>query len=353
MDDYAHNAFTSICQWRDRWWLAHRVARTHGIVPPGHIQLWLKTPDRVWDAWGRFEYPHGDLRDPKLIPTDEALYLMAGVYLPHPAREAGAEGLSKQSHENLLHTVLCYTTDGATWSPWVPILRPQYWGWSVLRVAETWACVAYHCGQPGEPQSLVLWTGKSLLKLAPLGTIYEGMSQEREGRTRPAPYRYPSLLPSEAMLYPPTPRTIGCLVRTGTQMEVGVSSATSHFQDWRWSPIALEPESHHHTTSAAVLHPSGLLQTPQGWLLAARHCAPVFLTPGTVERHTYSTRLYHLQGRVAEEVLRLPSQGDCAYAEVCQGPAPETVLVSFYSQGTAPALLPRTSVAVATVHIED
>lgn len=354
-DNSHHSAFTSICQWRGTWYVAYRVARTHGIVPPGFLQVCqsASAAPHTWYPQAQLTHPVGDLRDPKLIPTEEALYCLAGVYLAHPAREGGPHSLSNSSHENLLHTLLCYTTDGATWSPWVPILRPQYWGWSVIRLGDVWVCAAYHCGQPGEPQSLVLWTGKSLLTLAPIGTMYEGMSQEREGRGKAALYRYPSLHPSEAILYHPTPRTLGCLVRTNAQMEVGVSHASSSFQDWRWSPLALEVKAQHRTASPAFLHPSGLLQTPQGWVLAARYCQPVFRTHTIVERYSYSTRLFHLEARVAREILVLPSAGDCGYAEICQGPAEHSYLVSFYAQTAVPSSLPRAAVSVATVRLED
>jgi hypothetical protein len=354
--DGQHNAFTDLCQWRGEWFCAYRTAQSHGITPPGHLVVCtaarLQTDGALgdWKTTGFFTYrdgarPCADLRDPKLIPSDEALYLLCGAYLPHPAHQH-FQGLSAHPADNILQTMLTYTTDGKTWAPLTPILRPNYWGWSVVAGEHAYYLATYHTGRATETSSIVLWTGHALLNLTPFATIYDGANLAKDGET----YEYADWTPSEPVLYCPTPDTLACCVRTEGTMALGVSRAP--FQQWRW-----------HTTTRA-LHPSAVLGTKHGWLLAARETpaaqsyqgSRAAVAAGHAPRASM-TGLYALQGQRVTQLLRLESAGDTGYAGLAPGPTPDTVLLSYYSQhrtlhtgrfGTTP---PGADVYVATIHL--
>src|SRR5712664_4078956 len=125
-----HNAFTDICQWRGKCYCAYRVASTHDIVPPGHINIQCSEEPGYWSDYHSLQHPVGDVRDPKFIVDRDVLWCMCGVYLP----SGGRHELSSNPEENIIQTHIAYTTDGDTWSSLAPIMRPNYGGWSALKL---------------------------------------------------------------------------------------------------------------------------------------------------------------------------------------------------------------------------
>lgn len=76
-----HNAFTHLVEWRGNLYLVFRTGKNHVSVD-GEITL-LCSPDRgiTWEHVRSFPSPtNKDFRDPKLLPTPEALYLHAFDY---------------------------------------------------------------------------------------------------------------------------------------------------------------------------------------------------------------------------------------------------------------------------------
>lgn len=348
--DGRHNAFTDLCQWRGTWYCAYRVAQTHGITPPGTLAVQGCHPHDPadWQQVGRLALDGADLRDPKFVPSDEALYLFCGAYLPHPAHRT-FQGLSAYPGDNLIQTMLTYTADGQAWAPLTPILRSQYWGWSVVVTENAYWLAAYHTGRATESASIVLWNGRSLFDLSPYATIYDGADNTMDGGT----HRYASWSPSEPVLYVPAPETLACCLRTTGVMALGVSRAP--YQDWRWH------------VRQDTLHPSAVLATQHGRLLAARELRGMetsrraqtarprrTLPPAAPE---ITTALFQLQGQRVTRLLTLESAGDTGYAGLAHGPDPDTVLVSYYSsheyirQGCFGVTLPSSNVYVATVRL--
>lgn len=360
-----HNAFTDLCRWRGDYYVAFRQAYSHGIMPHGviTIMLWDGTvPKRPqWHKSGALAHPIGDCRDPKFLATDTALYLSCGIYLPMPPHTI----LSEVAAENLLMTHVSFTTNGADWAPLRPILRPNYWGWShaVSDTRATHLCASYHVGIAGETSSsIVLWAGSTPLRYGVHGVIYDGASHVRDH----GEYRYAHAIPSEPVLYQPGPSLLACCLRTERSMEIGIAS-TPYQDQWRW------------WDTKELIHPSAILHTPQGWLLAGRSLEPVYdMTakavkdrmrlqkafpdlPATALRtplyHDTATALWHVEAQHVTPVLTLPSGGDTGYAGLCAGRKPGEYLVSYYSQhdyqdASSVTALPSADVYLATISVE-
>lgn len=355
--DTYHNAFTSITYWNKCTFIAYRTALSHGIVPPGKVVIsegwednFSKEQSHGWASLSHTEITHpiGDVRDPRFITTEEALYCVVGVYLPNPA---GGEPykLSPSPQDNILQTHITHSTDGDTWSPLVPILRPGYWGWSVVSGENRWYMASYHTHLVGQSQSIHLDTSPGLLAgWSPWGCIYDGASLAMDGER----FRHVYTLPSEPVLYHVDDTTLGCCVRTEKGMAIGVSRVP--YQEWRWW---------HHRHSAYYVHPSAVLQTPHGFLLAAREIGHDRIPGATLKdarqtRTIYRTSLYHLFGQTLTKVLTLPSELDTGYAGLCATDEEGVYDVSYYTQAVSNVherfgvVLPGAEVRVARIRVE-
>lgn len=332
-----HNGFPSICQWRGNWYLAYRQAATHDITPKGCVTVMggEQSPPGSALLWERaisvIEHDVGDVRDPRLIPSDDALFMMCGVYVPQYGQT-----LSADSTQNIIQTMMTYTTDGWTWAPLRPVLRPNVWGWSAIEGPHSFITAAYRCGKRSETHSIELYGGTTPLEQVPLGVIYDGSSID----TR-------SYLPCEPVLYEPAPDTLACLVRTEGQMVIGVASYRN-LRDWRWWNVTPSKNS--------FLHASSVIHTKHGWLMVAR-CLYETKTK-TRTRVDFSTRLYTLQGQRAKELISLASEGDCAYGSLCAGVNEDEYLVAYYSahkyfkKGTYGTTLPAADIWLTTVRVD-
>ena len=361
----AHHAFTSLVQWRDAWYCAYREAPSHGITPPGHLVVHTLTPPlRTNTTHGRgpwtladtptwathqittLAHPVGDVRDPRLIVTDEALHLLCGVYLPD-ARHQHWHGLSEHATSNILVSHVAHTTDGVTWSPLRPILAPNHWAWGAIVMEKLWWVASYSMGTVHDTATtLTLSAGVDPWHLVYCATLYDGASLERSGDD----FCFPHRLPSEPVLWQPAPDILACAVRTEGGMDSGISQYP--YARWRW-----------HNTQRP-LHPSAILHTPYGWLLAARAVRTTQDTSLRVNRDpdaperlltrtSWHTTLHQLSPgfHVPQPLLTLPSFGDTGYAGLCAGPTPDTVCMSWYGQ-PQDSQLPGAQVSVATIRVE-
>ncbi len=320
------NGFTTLCRWHDRYWLAYRAAPSHTIVPPGRIVIMTSDDGQRWHEAATLGAPQRDYRDPRWIVADDMLYLMLGAYVPSPHLAMDdLHGLSTMSGDNQIWTVITGTRDGQTWTPLRPILRPNHWGWSAVRLTNrVWVLASYDTGVLESCNTLTLWEGTPSSRWRHRGILYDGGAMDIEDGA----FRFSASHPSEPVLYRPTPQTLGCCVRTTTTMLLGTWSPG---HAWRWQ------------NTGRWLHPSAIMETPQGWLLAARE---IIHTQG--QGHTTSgdaatwtdaeahATLWHLHGNRLTRVAILESGGDCAYAGICAGKRLDNYLVSYYSSHDAP-----------------
>ena len=315
-DDGWHNAFTDLTWWRGQLWCAFRRAVTHGITPPGTIQILAGSPTATdWTLRHELTLPQTDLRDPRFLSTPDALYCLLGAYHPRP----GARCLSSNAAENTIQTYVTWTRDGHQWAPVHPILRPNYWGWSSILVSrrgqQTLLYVAaYHTGMTHtETSSIVLFVGYGYTTLVPVATIYDGANHATD--------EAPHYRPAEPVLFRTASGALGCCVRSEGSMDLGIGRFPYQAADWRWQD------------TRRLMHPSATITSPYGTLLVGRHVPP----PQRATRDAASPQvgLWRLMGRGAEPLARFPSYGDCAYAGLVAMPEPDTYLLSYYTQAPA------------------
>ena len=334
-----HSAFTSIARWKGTYYLAYRSAQHHGITPPGEIHI--LTSDRparahTWTLTEHLAHPEKDFRDPRLVATPDYLFMICGAYVPSPHLQY-VHGLSAMSGDNQIWSYFIYTRDGRTWSQPHPMLRPNAWAWSAaVTQGGMWCMASYDVGAMESCNTITLWGGTPMRGFQHRGVMYDGGNLEKDDSA----YRYTASMPSEPVLYQPTPETLACCLRTGTTMLLGV---VRHGLPWRWEETGLR------------LHPSAILRTQYGWLLAARELVPVYKRavrgkPQEIERYDTSVTLWAVQGNRFAKVLTLEGSGDCGYCGMCEGEKPGDILVSYYASDKAP--VPCADVFVAQVRVE-
>ena len=85
-----HNAFTSVTNWQGQNFVAYRQALSHGIIPKGvvYVLAYDIEDDDSYEKTniGIFAHPEGDVRDPRLIATEEAPVSYTHLTLPTTSR---------------------------------------------------------------------------------------------------------------------------------------------------------------------------------------------------------------------------------------------------------------------------
>ncbi len=118
-DAGAHNAFTDLIRWRDRWYCTFREGNEH-VGGDGRIRVLVSTDGQTWTSAAPVGETGIDLRDPKLsITPDGRLMIVAGgsVY-------EGKRYLGRQPR-------VTFSPDGITWSAPQRILEEGDWLWRV------------------------------------------------------------------------------------------------------------------------------------------------------------------------------------------------------------------------------
>ena len=118
-DGGAHNAFTDLIRWRDRWYCTFREGDAH-VGGDGRIRVLVSTDGERWTSAALVGETGIDLRDPKLsITPDDRLMIVAGgsVY-------EGKRYLGRQPR-------VMFSRDGTTWSDPERVLEEGDWLWRV------------------------------------------------------------------------------------------------------------------------------------------------------------------------------------------------------------------------------
>jgi hypothetical protein len=119
-DRAAHNAFTDLIRWRDRWYCTFREAEAH-VGGDGKLRVLESTDGKAWAPVGLVEEAGIDLRDPHLSVTpDDRLMIVAGgsVY------RGGRTLLGRQPRVE-------FSKDGRTWTRPQRVLSEGDWLWRV------------------------------------------------------------------------------------------------------------------------------------------------------------------------------------------------------------------------------
>lgn len=118
-DAGAHNAFTDLIRWRNRWFCTFREAEAH-IGGNGRIRVLTSTDGDTWTSAALVAEPGIDLRDPKMsITPDDRLMIVVGgsVY----------EGTTYKGRQPRV----LFSSDGRSWGGPERILAEGDWLWRV------------------------------------------------------------------------------------------------------------------------------------------------------------------------------------------------------------------------------
>ncbi len=136
-----HNAFTDLCWFNHRIYLAFRSCPDGHMVHPTSCIIILCSDDKgtSWKEVHRFSVHHRDTRDPHFLVFKNRLFVLTGTWY------SGATTLPREDYDLNLHLGYCaWSDDGATWHS--PIMLEGTFGHYIWRAA-TFGDKAYLCGR--------------------------------------------------------------------------------------------------------------------------------------------------------------------------------------------------------------
>ena len=119
-DAGAHNAFTDLVRWQDRWWCTFRESAGH-VGGDGAIRVIVSNDGAKWESVAFLTEKDVDLRDPKLTVTPGGKLMLncgGSVYL-------GTKELKGRRSR------VMFSSDGRTWTLPQKILNEGDWLWRV------------------------------------------------------------------------------------------------------------------------------------------------------------------------------------------------------------------------------
>ncbi len=264
-DGGAHNAFTDLIRWRERWYCTFREADDH-VGGDGRIRVLVSSDGETWSSAALVGEAGIDLRDPKLSMTpDDRLMMVAGgsVY-------EGKRYLGRQPR-------VMFSQDGATWSAPQRVLEEGDWLWRV-----TWhAGRAYGMSYKALPGPSTEWA-------LTLVSSADGRAFERV-TTLAVPGR-----PNETTLrFMPDGEMVALVRREAGDRLAWVGRSRAPYTTWTWRE-----------TTHQVGGPN-FIRLPDGALWASGRSYPG--GPKTVVARMTLDGGY-------EPVVTLPSGGDTSYA---------------------------------------
>ncbi len=133
-----HNAFTDLCRFRGRIWLAFRSCPNgHGVHPTSSIIVLSSDDGREWSPAFRFSVPKRDVRDPHFLVFRDKLFVYTGAWY---CGDSSPKSYDMNQHLGFA----AWTEDGKTWQG--PEMLEGTYGHYVWRAA-TFGDKAYLCGR--------------------------------------------------------------------------------------------------------------------------------------------------------------------------------------------------------------
>ncbi len=271
----AHNAFTDLIRWRDRWWCTFREADDH-VGGDGAIRILTSTDGARWESAARLTEAGIDLRDPKLSVTPAGKLMLncgGSVY--------GGTKILKSRQSRVL-----FSDDGRAWSAPTPVLTQGEWLWRV-----TWHNgIAYGAAYDSKTASNAPSGPEWLLNLykSTDGVAWDLVKKmEVTGR------------PNETTLRFEPDGTMLMLVRREGDDRMGhIGRAKPPYQSWTW-----QATNHRFGGQNALRLPSG------AWLVGTRDYTGI--TKGSAGSRTMLGQLLP-DGKIAT-LATFPSDGDTSY----------------------------------------
>lgn len=137
-DNGEHNAFTDLCRFQNRIYLAFRSCpQGHGVHPTSSIIVMSSRNGREWKQVHRFSVPLRDTRDPHFLVFNDRLFVYTGTWYCGKSSPR-----SRDINEMLGYAV--WTEDGTKWHG--PAMLEGTYGHYVWRAA-AFGGKAYLCGR--------------------------------------------------------------------------------------------------------------------------------------------------------------------------------------------------------------
>lgn len=271
-DQGAHNAFTGLTRFQDRFYCVFREASAH-VSPDGKVRVLSSADGAAWEATALIALDGFDLRDPKIIvqPDGKTLAINGGA--------AVREGNQQSTEE---HSFVSFSTDGKAWSKPEWVAGVNQWLWRVTWFGGKAYGVAYTSGPDSRDKSGY----KTVLYASGDGKAY----------TPIVPELFQENGPTEATLRFTEDGTCYCLQRRdGKQLNTALlGTSKPPYTEWQWKDLG------------RYFGGPDFIQIPSGlWIAAGR----IFTENGAV---TALCTLDTANG-VLQPVLNLPSGGDCSY----------------------------------------
>jgi hypothetical protein len=307
-DAGAHNAFTDLIRWRDRWWCTFREADAH-VGGDGAIRVITSTNGTTWESAARITEAGIDLRDPKfsVTPAGKLMIVCGGSVYEGTRKLKG-----RQSR-------VLFSDDGRAWTPPQRVLAEGDWLWRVTWHEGVAYGAAYRSGlaggsTPGPEWTLAIYRSSDALKWT--------LVKETGIRGRP----------NETTLRFDRDGTMIALVRREAEGMMGyVGTARPPFTEWKWQE------------SNFRFGGQNFIQLPdRRWIVASRDHTS--LPPGTKGAQTMVAQL-ETNGHLTR-LATLPSGGDTSYPGLVWHDG--VLWVSYYSSHEG-----KTSIYLARVKLRD
>ena len=114
----AHNAFTDLLRFKDRWYCVFREGTAH-VSPDGALRVIVSADGEKWESIALIESPTYDLRDAKITVTPDGRLMLNGAGMI--------------ADDKVRYYSLCwFSSDGGhTWDKGRQIGDPGFWLWRI------------------------------------------------------------------------------------------------------------------------------------------------------------------------------------------------------------------------------
>lgn len=146
-----HNAFTDLIRFEDRWWCTFREATGHNNSI-GMIRVIVSDDGDSWTSTALLSEDSIDLRDPKIsiMPDSRLLLLMGGTSLQNNVKVTRSPRVA-------------FSNDGWSWSPNKKLLAEDHWLWRVTWKDNVGYCVS-KLGEGNNPRRGFLYRTSDALE---------------------------------------------------------------------------------------------------------------------------------------------------------------------------------------------
>lgn len=280
-DRGAHNAFTDLLRWGERWYCVFREGAGHA-QGAGVIRVLASSNGQDWESLAEIRKKETDLRDPKLSVTPEGQLMLVG-------------GAAFPAHRQPLtdhYSFVCFSKDGKSWSDPERVLESWQWLWRVTWHQDTAYGVAY------------TWDPKQR------GHYRAFLAKSRNGRAwdKVSEFEPPNCTEASLVFQG---ETLFCLQRRdGSPNTALLGASQPPYTRWQWRDLGMYFGGPH------------LIRLPDGrWWACGRR----------IEQGKPTTILAQLdvQAGKLQPVLTLPSGGDTSYPGLVWHN--EELWISYYS----------------------